>query len=253
MSTLFKSYCVNKNNIIFEIGGVSMKLHPTKFGEYKLGKFQKKSTSNVKSAPTTLLDHTFGRSSTLLAMNRTIYTTTSTGAVRKSKTNVGSPFKAKSWQNKLWRRYFKSNSYAVEPYETADKRTIEGAVIRYFVIRQLFDDNTGELVSRDKVLNECVFCGSFYELVDRIKSLLYDMDRLNDIISQDCHVATYTTTFRALVRYSDGSYDSTPTMFQDVLDILGLKVECNDGQYDINLNPHVVWVPMQNVVRGEYT
>lgn len=168
--------------------------------------------------------------------------------------NSGSPFKAKSWQNKLWKQFYRHNP--IMPYSTCyttpDGRMIESVVIRYFVIRHIYNDDTGVKLGRLKVVNESKLCKTYSSMVDTILTLVRDVGRLTPKIENDPQAATYTMTFRTLVRYSDGSFDSTPTSFQDLLDILGLALVNDNGVYEVIQNPDVMWFPMQRVVRGEY-
>ena len=221
-----------------------MKLTPTPNGKMQLNAIYRR--MHPKS---------FLASETILVKNdRSFNTKNLDGKDKEVKASAVSPFRAKSWQNKIWSKYYKGRDVSADLgfYETADHRKIESVVFKYFVIRRAFDYDTGETISRKKVLNECVYCPTFNEITRQLIEIFHAIDRLNRMVEEDEEVATYTATFRALVRYADGTYDSTPTYLHDVFDILGVKPSYNQRQYRVFLNPDVKWTPMQNVIRGEY-
>ena len=238
-----------------------MKLHPTETGARILADItSRQNRQNRQYVPTATETYQpkfeqpkFDTPFQVHAANRTLSTAAYNAEKENTNTNNGSPFRTKSWQNKLWRQYYRRNPIRPNPvcYMTPDGRRIESVVIRYFVIRKEYNMEFGTS-SRAKVINEYKFCRTYDSIVDTILTLLYDIDALTAKVEKDQRVATYTMTFRTLVRYSDGTFDSTPTSFQDVMDILGLHVINRDGQYQISQNPDVMWFPMQRVIRGEY-
>lgn len=188
------------------------------------------------------------------AFGRALPTAAYSAKISKINANSDSPFKTKSWQNKLWKQFYRRNPimpYSAH-YTTSDGRMIESVVIRYFVIRHLYNDKTGARISRTKVINESKLCKTYDSMIDAILTLVHDIDKLTPTIENDPQAATYTMTFRTLVRYTDGTFDSTPTSFQDLLDILGLSLVNDNGLYEVVKNPYTMWFPMQRVIRGEY-
>ena len=196
-----------------------MKLHPTETGARILADIA--SRQNRQSVPTAMETYQpkfeqpkFDTPFQVHAANRTLSTATYSTAKENTNTNNGSPFRTKSWQNKLWRQYYRRNPIRPNPvsYRTPDNRRIESVVIRYFVFRREYSMDF-ETSSRTKVINECKFCRTYDSIVDTILTMLYDIDALTARVEKDQKAATYTMTFRALVRYSDGTFDSTPTSF----------------------------------------
>ena len=101
-----------------------MKLNPTSYGSYKLDQI----SWRIK-ARTEVEKPAFDSPIALFKAARSALSDLSKPSVTKA--NAGSPFRAKSWQNKLWRKYFKPNpiSQSSNFYTTSDGRQIECVVL----------------------------------------------------------------------------------------------------------------------------